>query len=339
MIHGLIELLFFGAKFLLVIILLLFFLIGIIAILSRAREKFIGNIQIKHLNKKLADIKNQMQSEILSAADYKKAMKEQKKIEKEQKKQAETIPPKRIFILDFQGDIKGSAVSHLREEITAILQIATPHDEVMIKIESGGGMVHAYGLAAAQLLRLREKNIPLIAVIDKVAASGGYMMASVANQIIAAPFAIIGSIGVILQLPNFNRLLKEKQIDFEQITAGNFKRTLTLFGENTEAGREKMREELEAIHQQFKDLVLSYRPTIDIVKVATGEHWSGTDAQKLNLVDTLQTSDDWILSKTKIAELYTVNYQTRKSFSQKMFANIKAAKSHLFNTEIYTPWI
>lgn len=339
MIHGLIELLFFGAKFFLVIILLLFFLIGIIAILSRGKEKFAGNIQVKHLNKKLADIKNQMQSEIFSASQYKKALKEQKKIKKEQQKQAETIPPKRIFILDFQGDIKGSAVSHLREEITAILQIATPHDEVMIKIESGGGMVHAYGLAAAQLLRLREKNIPLIAVIDKVAASGGYMMASVANQIIAAPFAIIGSIGVILQLPNFNRLLKEKQIDFEQITAGNFKRTLTLFGENTEAGREKMREELEAIHQQFKDLVLSYRPTIDIIKVATGEHWSGTDAQKLNLVDTLQTSDDWILSKTNTAELYTVNYQTRKSFSQKIFANIKAAKSHLLNTEMYTPWI
>lgn len=339
MLHGLIELLFFGAKFFLVIILLLFFLIGIIAILSRGREKFVGNIQIKHLNKKFSDIKNQMRSEILPTSEYKKAIKEEKKIKKQQKKQAETTTPKRIFLLDFQGDIKGSAVSHLREEITAILQIATPHDEVMIKIESGGGMVHAYGLATAQLLRLREKNISLIAIIDKIAASGGYMMASVANQIIAAPFAIIGSIGVILQLPNFNRLLKEKQIDFEQITAGSFKRTLTVFGENTDAGREKTREELEAIHQQFKDLVLSYRPTIDIVKVATGEHWSGVEAQKLNLIDTLQTSDDWILSKAETAELYEVNYQTCKSFSKKILSNLKAAKSHLLNTEIYTPWI
>jgi len=339
MTHGLIELFFFGTKFLLAIILLLFFLIGIIAIITRGREKSNGQLEIKHLNKKFAEIKDNFQSEILSTTEYKKIHKDKKKLAKQQKKNNQELRLKRIFLLDFQGDVKGSAVNHLREEITAILNIATPNDHVMIKIESGGGMVHSYGLAASQLARIREKNIPLTAIIDKVAASGGYLMACVANEIIAAPFSIIGSIGVILQLPNFNRLLKEKNIDFEQLTAGNFKRTLTIFGENTEEGRAKMREELEAIHQQFKNLVLHYRPQIEINKVATGEHWSGLEAQKLNLVDTLQTSDDWILEKISAAELYEVSVKKQKTLAEKLFSSVKSAKLNLLNTDIYTSWI
>ncbi len=116
---------------------------------------------------------------------------------------------------------------------------------MVVKVESAGGMVHAYGLAAAQLARIRAKNIPLTITVDKVAASGGYLMASVANKILAAPFAIIGSIGVIVQMPNFNRVLHDKHVDFEQLTAGAYKRTLTMFGHNTDEGREKLQEEIE----------------------------------------------------------------------------------------------
>ena len=144
-------------------------------------------------------------------------------------------------------------VESLREEITAIISIANPSkDKVLIRLESGGGVVHGYGLAASQLQRIKSAGIPLSVAIDKVAASGGYMMACVADEILAAPFAIVGSIGVIAQIPNFNKILKKNDVEFEQITAGEFKRTLTLFGENTDKAREKFREEIEQTHDLFK---------------------------------------------------------------------------------------
>jgi len=340
MIHALIDLLFFSAKFFIVILLLLLFLAGVLSLIMRSREKPQGTIHIKHLNQKFDDMRHQLQSFILSQDEYKKQCKTDKKAAKQREKNHIIDQRKKIYILDFQGDIKGSAVNALREEITAILSAATPRDEVMIKIESGGGMVHAYGLATSQLLRIREKNIPLTVIIDKIAASGGYLMSSVANQIIAAPFALIGSIGVILQLPNFHRLLKEKHVDFEQITAGNYKRTLTVFGENTKEGRDKMKQELEIIHQQFKQVVQDYRPHIDIEKVSTGEHWSGAEAQKLNLVDKLQTSDEWIYSRANDAELFEIHYQIRKSLGEKLFSSVKSAKAAFIKTwDARIPWI
>jgi serine protease SohB len=191
--------------------------------------------------------------------------------------------------------------------------------------------VHAYGLAAAQLSRIREKKIPLTVTVDKVAASGGYLMACVANKILAAPFAIIGSIGVVVQMPNFHRLLKQKHVDFEQLTAGDYKRTLTMFGHNTEEGREKLQEEIEEIHHLFKDAIQANRPQIDIEKVSTGEHWLGTQAFSLRLVDKIETSDDYLVAKSEAANLYEISYETKKSLSQKLTAAANMAKQSLFS--------
>lgn len=198
---------------------------------------------------------------------------------------------KRVVVLDFTGDIKASATSHLRETITAILKMDTPIDEVVLRLESAGGLVSHYGLAASQLARLREHNIRLVVSIDTIAASGGYLMACVADEIIAAPFAMIGSIGVVTQFPNFNRLLKNNDIDFELLYAGDTKRTLTMFGENTEQDREKMQSQLDAIHTAFKNFVHHYRNQVNLNAVANGNHWLASQAIELNLVDRLMSSE------------------------------------------------
>jgi serine protease SohB len=246
----------------------------------------------------------------------KKAEKAKAKAEKKSGEHPEDEKP-RLFVLDFIGSIDAKEVTSLREEITAILSVATEKDEVFIRLESGGGMVHGYGLASSQLARLRQKNISLTASVDKVAASGGYMMACVANNIISAPFAILGSIGVIAQVPNFNRLLKKNDIDYEQFTAGEFKRTVTMFGENTDKGREKFVEELEETHILFKDFVNEHRPSLDLAKVATGEHWFGTTALSLGLVDSLQTSDDYLQVASKTHKVIAVKYALHKTLAEK----------------------
>ena len=207
-----------------------------------------------------------------------------------------------LFVLDFVGDLKASQVESLREEISAVLSVATPNDEVLLRLESPGGSVNGYGLAAAQLQRLRDHSIPLTVCIDKVAASGGYLMACVANQIIAAPFAIVGSIGVVAQMPNVHRWLKKHNVDVELLTAGEYKRTLTVFGENTDKGRKKFQQDLEQIHDNFRDYVLSHRQQVELQQVATGEHWLAKDALKLHLVDRLETSDDVLRQKLKTAQ-------------------------------------
>ena len=209
-------------------------------------------------------------------------------------------------------------MASLREEITTILTVAKPEDEVLACIESPGGMVHNYGLAASQLARLRGKEIPLTVAVDKVAASGGYMMACVANKIIAAPFAVIGSIGVVAQLPNFNRLLKKHDIDYEQITAGEYKRTLTMFGENDDKARAKFKEEIDETHQLFKDFVKSNRAVLNIDEVATGEHWYGAQAIEKKLVDELQTSDDYLLENSHEKDIYQVQYVGKTTMSEKL---------------------
>jgi serine protease SohB len=167
-------------------------------------------------------------------------------------------------------------------------------------------------------MRVRERNIPLTVAVDKVAASGGYMMACVANKIIAAPFSIVGSIGVVAQIPNFHRLLKKHDIDFEQFTAGEFKRTVTMFGENTEEGRVKFRKEVEDIHLLFKDFITQHRPKVDIASVSTGEHWPGIRALENQLVDELKTSDDYLLENSKDADLFEIKYSTKKSLWEKL---------------------
>jgi serine protease SohB len=299
---------------------------------SQGSEK--GHLEITPLNEQFEHMSESMllatMDESLQKAEEKKLHKAKKKqaamLKKEEKKAAKqtdqdksaAAKKSRVFVLNFDGNVSASAVSHLREEVTAILTQATSNDEVLIKLESPGGMVHSYGLASSQLDRLRKKGIPLTACVDKVAASGGYMMACVADKILAAPFAIVGSIGVVAQMPNFSKVLKKHDVDFEILTAGKYKRTLTMFGENTDEGREKFVAELEETHELFKTYVSERRPQVDIEKIATGEIWYGSQAKDLALVDDVQTSDEYLVSRIAEADVFEVSFVQKKKLHQRL---------------------
>lgn len=272
--------------------------LALIAGMSAIGHKRKPKLEILSLNEEFDHIKQQMEQKILGKASKKKNNKKEKKPS--------------LYVLDFCGDMKASQVEQLRQEITAILSLATPQDEVLLRLESPGGSVNGYGLAAAQLQRLRDRQIPMTISIDKIAASGGYLMACVANKIIAAPFAIVGSIGVVAQLPNFHRWLKKNDIDVELLTAGEYKRTLTIFGENTEKDREKFQDDLDKIHLAFRDYLLHHRQQLDLTKVATGEFWLAKDAIALQLVDTLQTSDDFLTHKMSSHHAYKVKVNEKQ---------------------------
>lgn len=278
-----------------------------------------GELEITDLSEQFEEIEEEVIHHLLTKDELKEKEKEDKKSAKAQAKSKEKPAPKaRVFVLDFKGSIDAKEVASLREEITAVLMVAKPEDEVFVRLESGGGMVHGYGLASSQLDRIRQQNIPLTISVDKVAASGGYMMACVANTIISAPFAILGSIGVIAQIPNFHKILKKNDVEFEQITAGDFKRTLTMFGENTDKAREKFKEEIEETHELFKTFVNEHRPSLDISKVATGEHWFGLKAHELGLVDSIQTSDDYLMQASKDKKILAIKYATKKGLAEKL---------------------
>ena len=283
-----------------------------------------GELEVTDLSEQYQEIEEEITHHLLSKEELKQKEKEDKKQAKEQakadKKSSESEKEKksRVFVLDFKGSIDAKEVTGLREEVTAVLAVAKKDDEVFVRLESGGGMVRGYGLASSQLDRIRQYEIPLTVSVDKVAASGGYMMACVADKIISAPFAILGSIGVIAQIPNFNKVLKKNDIEFEQLTAGEYKRTLTMFGENTEKGREKFVEELEETHMLFKEFVGEHRPSLEIDKVATGEHWFGLKAKELGLVDTIQTSDDYLQQASKDKKVVGIKYATKKGIAEKL---------------------
>lgn len=306
----------FTAKAIIIVVFILLLLIGSIAIISRGKQKTRGKLVVKSFNTKLAEAKEQLLAETLSKKLYKLFTKQQKVEEKAKNKSDKK--QKNVYVLTFDGDIKASAVDGLRETVNAVLSVATPDDEVVVRVNSAGGVVHGYGLAASQLARIRNKKIPLTVTVDKIAASGGYMIACVADKILAAPFAIIGSIGVIMQLPNFHRVLKDKHIEFEQVTAGEYKRTLTMFGENTPEKREKTQHELDDIHNLFKDLIKHHRPQVDLAKVATGEHWLAQQTIPLKLVDELKTSDEYLMERIETASVYEISYETKKTFLSKL---------------------
>lgn len=316
----------FLAKSVTIVIAVLAVVVGIIAASARGKkDSRHGDIQVEHFNDELQEMKEVLEDSILDKDELKAIHKAEKKKEKEEKKARKHSPPKdeernkRIFVLDFDGDIKASEVEPFRQEISAILMMAdSAKDEVVIRLESPGGMVHEYGLASSQIERIKRKNIPLTICVDRVAASGGYMMACLADKLLAAPFAIVGSIGVIAQLPNFHRLLKKNDVDYEVLTAGEYKRTLTMFGENTDKGREKFVEELEETHVLFKDFVKEYRDQVDIEKVATGEIWFGKQALEVNLVDELVTSDQYLMDAAEDADIYVVRYEEKKSLQDKL---------------------
>ncbi|MGB1093017.1 MAG: protease SohB, partial [Oceanobacter sp.] len=238
---------------------------------------------------------------------------------------------KRVFVLDFNGDIRASEVDLLRHEITAILTLARPEDEVVLRLESGGGMVHTYGLAASQLQRVRDKKVELTICVDEVAASGGYMMACIANRIVAAPFALVGSIGVMAQLPNFSKILKKNDVDYELFTAGEYKRTVTMFGHNSVKAREKFQSDLEETHVLFKDHIHQFRPAISLEEVANGDVWYGQQALALNLVDEVGTSDDYLVKACESADVFSIRYEYKKSIQEKLGLAAQGAVTSLFS--------
>lgn len=311
----------FLAKSITIVLAIFALVAGIAIIASRGREIGRERLEIKKLNDKYDEMAEVIKINTLDKDQLKQSLKLEKKQKKEQAKKlkrGDTEKRKKIYVLNFDGDIKASTLSSLREEISAILTVANAEDEVFLKLQSGGGLVHAYGLAASQLMRLKEKDIPLTISVDKIAASGGYMMACVADKILAAPFSIIGSIGVIAQIPNFHKLLKKHDIEFEQLTAGEFKRTLTMFGENTDKAREKFKEELEDTHILFKEFIQEHRPMVEINRIATGEHWPAKRALEMKLVDELKTSDDYLLEQSQNKDLFEISYSIKKPIGVRM---------------------
>jgi len=330
----------FAAKTLTIILGILTVIAFFVAmVVSKKKHREDNYIEIESINDKLEDLQDNLESEILTKADYKKLQKSRKKEkksdEKAKKKLAkqtgedlETEKPK-IFVLTFNGDLNASETENLREEITAVLTVASTNDEVFVKLESNGGIVHNYGFAAAQLQRIKQHKVNLVVAVDLVAASGGYMMACVANTIIAAPFAIVGSIGVMAQLPNFNKLLQKYDIDVEHHTSGEYKTTLTMLGKNTQKGREKFILELEDTHTLFKEFVKHNRPIVDLTKIATGEYWYGLQALDLKLIDDIKTSDDYLIEKSKDHDVYSIEYKIHESLKEKISNILSKATHHI----------
>ncbi len=298
--------------------------VGVIVALTK-RGAHQEGLLVEHLNKRLEGLGDTVRLAVQGKDQFKQTFKERKKEAKELAKKGSQR--KRVYVIDFKGDIRATATTSLREEVSAVLAVASEDDQVLVRLENSGGTVHEHGLAASQLLRIKEKNIPLIISVDKVAASGGYLMACVASRIIAAPFAIVGSIGVIAQLPNFNRFLEDKGVDFEQITAGRYKRTVTMFGKNTDEDRGKLKEEIEDVHELFKMQILGHRPQIDIERIATGEHWYGTRALELGLIDEIRTSDDFLSEAATECDLYGVTFKRKKSLSERLLGGAESLLS------------
>lgn len=326
----------FLAKTLTIVLAIIATGVAIATLAGRGRDSGREHLEVRKLNHKYEQMAETIQASILERHQLKAQRKRDKKQKKahtrQLRRQGDGDARKRVFVLNFDGDIRASALPSLREEISAILTVASENDEVFLNLQSGGGLVHAYGLAASQLMRLKQKGIPLTIAVDKIAASGGYMMACVADRLIAAPFSVIGSIGVIAQIPNFHRLLKKHDIEYEQLTAGEFKRTLTMFGENTDKAREKFREELEDTHRLFKEFIAEHRPMVDIDRIATGEHWPAKRALELKLVDELKTSDDYLLEQIEHKDLYSISYRIRRPLGVRMGWFIQNTAERLLGT-------
>ena len=317
-----------------------------------------GHIEVRNLNEEFEDMTDTLDHAMMDKFQFKQLRKSQEKADKLQtkqdkadaKKQAkqikaegssglgeEALPAtkKRTFVLDFDGDVKASAVEFLRHEISAIISVAKVTDEIIMRLDSSGGMVHTYGLAASQLGRINTANIPITICVDQIAASGGYMMACMANHITAAPFALVGSIGVVAEVPNVHRLLKKHSIDVEVLTAGEHKRSLTIMGENTRKGRDKFVEDLQQTHGLFKSWVKQQRPQLDLEQVANGDVWYGQQAIDLGLVDAVGTSDEVLQQAVKDSDVLLIEYVAKKTMGEK-FGIAAATSLSLFSNRIWS---
>lgn len=356
----------FLAKTVTMLVAVLIVVVAVFGMGQRQRKSEKGQIEVTNLNQNLEEMTDTLKQIVLEPHALKQELKKKKKDSKrEQKEQKERLKrdksnkekldknpsidskddqpeeadadqtKRRVFVLDFEGDIRASQVANLREEVTAILSLATVSDEVVVRLESPGGLVHSYGLAASQLKRIVDRKIKLIVSVDKVAASGGYMMACIADRIIAAPFALLGSIGVVAQIPNFHKLLKRNDVDVEILTAGEYKRTLTMFGENTEKDREKFQEDIEDVHKLFKDFVTDNRPSVNIEEVATGEAWYGTRALEHKLVDELKTSDELLSEQCQDARVFHIKYTLHKNKMDKLMEKFVRSYVRLFKDRLF----
>ena len=288
----------------------------IIAELRRGADP--AGLTVQNLNRRFEDLGDTVRRAVHGKEQFKLTARQRKTERQELAKKGSQR--QRIYVIDFKGDIRATATASLREEVSAVLAVASEDDRVLVRLENSGGTVHEHGLAASQLLRIRQNGLRLIVSVDKIAASGGYLMACVASQLIAAPFAIVGSIGVVAQLPNFHRFLEDRGVDFEQITAGRHKRTLTIFGKNTDEGREKLKEEIEDVHALFKAQIAAHRPQLDIETVATGEYWHGTRALELGLIDEVRTSDDFLAEAASECDLYRLSFKRRLPLPERLLA-------------------
>jgi serine protease SohB len=322
--NNFVDFVFFALSTLLIVVAVVFVIGSFFSLLTKAKQEVAklakGKLEIKKIGDEYKQTKDEVLETLLDKKDYKKHQKEQKKLAKQE------TPKEKVFVINFKGDMHASQVENLRKEVSAILAVAKAEDEIIVRIDSPGGVVNGYGFAAAQLERIRQAGINLTVCIDQVAASGGYMMSAVGHKIISAPFAIVGSIGVVGQVPNIRELLQKNGVNVEMHTSGEYKRTLTTLGENTEEGRKKFKQDLEHIHQLFKKHILTYRPELDMQKVATGEYWFGKDALELGLVDKIQTYDDYLIDLLdKQHDVYEVSFVRKKDkgFLKSKLAMIK----------------
>lgn len=319
------EFLLFGAEVFAIVLALIVVLIAIAMLISNSKDKKESNIKIEDLNEYYESVKEDLLSSLLDKDEYKRHCKQQKKDEKAEKKnkkkeKSEEIesPKPRMFVIRFEGDLHASEVDELRESISAALTVANKEDEILIILESCGGVVQNYGLGASQLQRIKDKGVFLTVAVDLVAASGGYMMACVADKIIAAPFSVVGSVGVLAQIPNFHKLLDKHSVEIEQHTAGEYKTTLTMLGKNTDKARSKFKQELEDTHVLFKDFVKQNRDSLDVDKIATGEYWYGNKALELNLIDQISTSDDYIMESLEEKAIFEISHEYPETLKDKL---------------------
>lgn len=287
------------------------------------------------LNERFDDLSAPIEALALPAKEFKAARKARNKA---RKAAAAASPRPRIYVLDFKGDIRASAGNNLREEVSAILGMARAGEEVLLRLDNAGGLVHEHGFASSQLARLTSRDLKLTVAVDKVAASGGYMMACIADHILAAPFAVLGSIGVLAQVPNVHRALEQRGVDMEMFKGGKYKRTVTVLGRNSDEDRAKYQQEIDEIHALFKQFVAEHRPALDLDKVATGEHWFGRDALALGLCDAIGTSDDWLMTRRADAELLRVRYRHRERLGQRLAHAVRDAPAQALDRIVQRLW-
>lgn len=307
------ELLLFVAKSLVALVVLTLAVI-VIARAARGGGTSRGRLRITRLNDRIGGLEASLRLPRLGKKEQKAWLKKREAAETALEQSGRPA----TFVVDFKGDLQASAVEDLRETVSAIIAGHREGDEVLLRIESPGGTVHGYGLAASQLARLRAAGLRVVACVDKVAASGGYMMACESDEVVAAPFAIVGSIGVVASVPNLHRLLEKYGVDYEEMTAGEHKRTVSMFGKIEPEGREKFLEQLAEIHNLFRDHVLRNRPAAKAELISTGEHWPASRAVELGLVDRIATSDDEVMRRVKEREVYEVRYRRPRSWQSRM---------------------